>query len=95
MNPRKSGATGLGLDAAEVLCLLLAGLETTVSELGGGVDELHLDLLEGGTAGLGQQGAAKGDGPLLGTGHRALGERMGGGAVASDKALSGWKTITV
>lgn len=65
----------LCLDPAVVLCLLLAGLEATVAELGGGVDELHLDLLECATAGLGQQGAAKGDGPLLGAGHGALGGR--------------------
>ena len=40
-----------------------------MAELGGSVDELQLDLLQGRTAGLGQQTATQGDGTLLGTRH--------------------------
>ena len=35
--------------------LLLAGLEATVAELAGGVDELQVDLLQRTTLGVGQQ----------------------------------------
>lgn len=35
--------------------LLLHGLEAAVTELGGGVDKLEVDLLQGTTAGLHQQ----------------------------------------
>lgn len=40
-------------------------LETAMAELGRGVDELELDLLESIPAGLRQQCAAKSDGALL------------------------------
>merc|ERR1711977_186040 len=46
----------LHLDWAHELLLLLGSLETTVTELGGSVDELEANLLEGVTAGLGHQG---------------------------------------
>lgn len=39
--------------------LLLAGLETSVSELGGGVDELEVDLLEGLAVGAGVHALAE------------------------------------
>ena len=72
----------LGLDAAEHLELLLGGLEPTVAELGGRVDELELDLLQRTAAGLLQQGPPQGDGPLAGADHRALDGcvQQGGGA---------------
>lgn len=35
--------------------LLLPGLEATMAELGGGVDELEVDLLQSAAAGLDQQ----------------------------------------
>jgi hypothetical protein len=44
----------LSLDASISLGLLLAGLETTMSKLGGSVHELELDLLKGIARGLGQ-----------------------------------------
>ena len=44
-----------------------------MAELGGSVDELELDLLEGVAGGLGQQCAAQGDGALLGARDGALG----------------------
>ena len=40
------------LERAEELGLLVGGLETSVAELGGGVDELEGDLLGGGARGL-------------------------------------------
>ena len=39
--------------------LVLRSLETTVTKLGRGVDELQLDLLHGATLGVGQQGLQK------------------------------------
>jgi len=62
----------LSLDATEGLGLLLAGLEATVAELGGSIDELELDLLEGSAAGLGEEGLTKGNRTLLGTGDSTL-----------------------
>ena len=56
-----------------------------MAELGGGVDELELDLLEGAARGLGDEGAAQGDGALDGAGDGALcvqtgrGNRVSGG----------------
>ncbi len=43
-----------------------------MAELGGRVDELELDLLEGIAGRLGQQGAAQRDGALDGAGDGAL-----------------------
>mmetsp|Transcript_11509 Transcript_11509/g.20409 ORF Transcript_11509/g.20409 Transcript_11509/m.20409 type:complete len:340 (-) Transcript_11509:325-1344(-) len=62
----------LRLDATVGTSLLLAGLEATVTELGGGIDELELDLLQGIAAGLGDQAAAQSDSALLATWHGAL-----------------------
>merc|ERR1719440_1640369 len=60
------------LEGTEPLLLLLLGLEATVAQLGGGVDELQSDLLVQGAAGLGGHGAAQGDDTALGTGDGAL-----------------------
>lgn len=62
----------LSLGAAEDAHLLLSSLEATVAELGGSVNELELDLLEGAARGLGDEGAAQGDGALDGAGDGAL-----------------------
>merc|ERR1712189_102051 len=50
----------------------LHSLETAVTELGGGVDELKVDLLQGTTAALHQQRLAQSQDPLLGSNHTAL-----------------------
>eukprot|EP01084_Bolivina_argentea_P258174 435147_1 len=60
------------LEGSEPLLLLLLGLETTVAQLGGGVDELEGDLLGEGARGLGGHGAAQGDDTTLGSGDGAL-----------------------
>mmetsp|Transcript_18835 Transcript_18835/g.49070 ORF Transcript_18835/g.49070 Transcript_18835/m.49070 type:complete len:440 (+) Transcript_18835:418-1737(+) len=67
-----SKRSGLSLDAAEGLGLLLVRLEAAVAELGGSVHKLELDLLQGSAAGLGHQGAAQGDRALGGTWHSTL-----------------------
>lgn len=43
-----------------------------MAKLRGSVDELELDLLEGATRGLLEQGAAQGDGALDGSGDGTL-----------------------
>ena len=60
------------LERAHEALLLLDGLEATVAHLRGGVDELEVDVLHGGTARLLQQGLAKGDGTLLGAHNATL-----------------------
>merc|ERR1712203_679114 len=55
------------LDASEELALLLVGLESSVSDLGGGIDELQVDLLECGSLGLHQERLAEGHASLLGS----------------------------
>lgn len=52
--------------------LLLGGLESTVTELGGGVDPLEVDLLGGTAGGLGVEGLAESHDTLLDTGNGAL-----------------------
>lgn len=52
--------------------LLVHSLETSVAELGGGVDELEVDLLQSTTARLHQQGLAQGQYPLLRSNNTAL-----------------------
>jgi hypothetical protein len=52
--------------------LVLRGLEATVTELGTGVNELEVDLLESATLSVHQQGLAQGDATLLGSDATAL-----------------------
>merc|ERR1711871_499706 len=52
--------------------LLLGRLEPSVSELGGGIDELELDLFQGVPGGLVEQGPSEGDTPLLGSNNCPL-----------------------
>ena len=52
--------------------LVLGGLEPSVAELGAGVDELEVDLLEGLALGVHHQGFPEGDAPLLGADAAAL-----------------------
>merc|ERR1712045_1071078 len=47
--------------------LLLVGLEPAVAELGGGVDELELHVLQSSLLGMGQQTLTQGQGPFLGS----------------------------
>ena len=63
---------GLRLAWAHELVLLGSCLEASVTELGGGIDELELDLLEGLAAGVGEETLAKGDDALLGADNAAL-----------------------
>jgi len=53
-----------GFELAQELLLLVGSLETTMSKLAGCIDELKIDLLEGGTAGLRHQGLSEGENPL-------------------------------
>src|SRR5690348_15354656 len=59
-------AGSLALHHAHVVLLLLSGLEAAVAKLGGGVDELELDLFESGARGLSQEGLPQSDDSLLG-----------------------------
>lgn len=52
--------------------LLLDGLETSMTELGSGVNELEFDLLLSTAAGLDQKRFAQGQNPLLGSDHTAF-----------------------
>jgi len=60
------------LEGALELLALLAGLEATVTELGGGVDELELNVLQGRASGVNQQGLAESDDALPGTSAASL-----------------------
>ena len=52
--------------------LLGVGLESSVTELGGGVDELEVDDLQSPLLGVGQQGLPQGQSPLLGSNATSL-----------------------
>lgn len=52
--------------------LLFEGLEATMSDLGGGIDELELNLLEGGTRDLGTEGLSEDNDPLSGSQDSSL-----------------------
>jgi hypothetical protein len=60
------------LESTHETLLLGSGLETTVTELGRGIDELEGDLLESGTLGVGDEGLADGDDTLLSTSNTTL-----------------------
>ena len=60
------------LEGAHELVLLLAGLEAAVADLGGGVDELELDLLERTTVGGREDGLTEGEDASLGAEAAAL-----------------------
>ena len=60
------------LERAHEGSLLGVGLEPAVTKLGGGVDELEVDDLQGPLLGVGQQGLAEGQHPLLGADAGAL-----------------------
>jgi hypothetical protein len=55
------------LEGTPVLPLLGGGLVSTVTELGGGIDPLELDLLESPPAGVGEHRLAESHDPLLDT----------------------------
>ena len=52
--------------------LLGVGLEPSVTELGGRVDELEVDVLQGPLLGVGQQGLSQGQDSLLGSNATSL-----------------------
>lgn len=60
------------LEGTLVLLLLRRGLEGTVTELGGGIDPLELDVLEGLPGGVDEHRLAEGHDSLLDTGNGAL-----------------------
>jgi len=60
------------LDDTVETSLLVGGLETTVTELGGGIDELGHALLQSGTRGLGEQGLSEGEHTTLGADDATL-----------------------
>ena len=55
------------LERSQESGLLGVGLESSVTELGGGVDELEVDLLQSPLLGVGQQRLAQSQQPLLGS----------------------------
>merc|ERR1719362_2058499 len=52
--------------------LVLGGLEPSVAELGAGVDELEVDLLQSPLLGVGEEGLPQGEGALLGPNAASL-----------------------
>ena len=52
--------------------LLGVGLEPSVTKLGGGINELEIDLLQGSLLGVSEQRLPEGEHPLLGTNAAAL-----------------------
>ena len=60
------------LEGTLVLPLLGEGLVSTVTELGGGIDPLELDLLESPPGGVCEHGLAESHDPLLDTGAGTL-----------------------
>jgi len=60
------------LDGSEESCLLLGSLESTVADLGRGIDELEVDLLESGSGDLREEGLPEGDDSLLGASDATL-----------------------
>lgn len=75
-----SGSSGLQLLFAEAVLLESShegglvgrGLESSVTQLGAGVDELEVDGLKSGALGVHQQRLSQGDDALLGTDAAAL-----------------------
>jgi len=67
-----SSLLGSVLGGAKERILLGLGLEATVSELGAGIDELEIDLLESNTLDLRNQGLAENDDALHDTGDASL-----------------------
>lgn len=66
------GGGGGGLEPAQGLELLVAGLEASVAELGGGIDELEGDGLQRLARGLGEDRLPQRDRTLLGSGDGSL-----------------------
>ena len=62
----------LGGEGSKELVLLLEGLEFTVTDLGRGIDELDLDLLGSGVAGLREVALSEDDGSLASTNNTSL-----------------------
>lgn len=62
----------LVLDGSVELGLLGRGLESSVTELGGGIDEGELDLLQSNSLGVDQEGLAESDDSLLGSSDATL-----------------------
>merc|ERR1719367_728160 len=75
MSSLKVSSSGLGLvllEGSHEVTLVGLGLEATVAHLGGGVDELQLDVLQSGPLGVHQEGLAQGQYPLLGSDAASL-----------------------
>ena len=70
--PRASRDLASLLEAPQRLELLCRGLEAAVPQLGGRVNKLELDVLQGGTAGVCVQRLPQCDQPLLGAWHCTL-----------------------
>lgn len=80
-----------GLDGAKELLSLVSGLETTMSNLGGGIDELELDLLEGVSGDLGSEGLSEDNDSLSGSEDGSLehDEVLLDGSVSSEATHGG------
>merc|ERR1719367_2202014 len=75
MSSLKVSSSGLCLvllEGSHEVTLVGLGLEATVAHLGGGVDELQLDVLQSGPPGVHQEGLAQGQYPLLGSDAASL-----------------------
>jgi len=62
----------LGSLSTEELASFFSSLESTVTHLGGGIDELKVDLFKGSSGDLGNQRLSQDEGSLLGTDAAAL-----------------------
>jgi len=69
-----SAVLGLLSNTVELL-LFFGGLEATVTELGGSIDELEGDLFQSRALGVGEEGLAQGDDTLLGTSDSTLDDK--------------------
>jgi len=67
-----SGCLVSSLGGSEVLALLVRSLESSVSTLRRGIDELELNLLEGGSACLREKRLSEGDRAALDSGAGSL-----------------------
>ena len=67
-----SSVSSLGSEGSENLVLLSGGLETTVTNLGGGIDELDVDLFGLPRLDSGEDGFSKSDGSLSGSNATTL-----------------------
>ena len=84
-----------GLDATKSLCLFFAGLEASMTKLGGCINELELDVLKRPSRGLWEQTLPKGDAPLAAAWNLALQMRSDEGHIPGQFPSSQNRTIHI